>query len=188
MVTLIFAASLMAQTGNTSRPVTTAFALLTKSVESKSASVGQELILQTIKDVIVDGQMVIPRGSKFVGHITEVETKGKDMPQSELYIVIDKAVRKDGVEIPLQAIIAAVGAPQSNSLSSDPTYGMMHSNEPKMIGSRPSGASSTGELSASSKAGSTAAVATAGVKGRMDEPVLLNEDSQGALGYEGLSL
>jgi hypothetical protein len=27
-----------------------------------------------------------------------------------LYIVIDKAVRKDGLEIPLQAIIAAAGA------------------------------------------------------------------------------
>ena len=188
ILTLMFAASLMAQTGNTNRPVTTAFAVLTKSVESKSASVGQELILQTIKDVIVDGQMVIPRGSKFVGHITEVETKGKDMPQSELYIVIDKAVRKDGVEIPLQAIIAAVGAPQSNSLSSDPTYGMMHSNEPKMIGSSPGSAVSIGALPPGSKASSTAAVATANIKGQPDEPLLLNDDSRGAVGYEGLSL
>jgi hypothetical protein len=65
ILTLMFAASLMAQTGGTNPPVTTAFAVLTKSVESKSASVGQELILQTIKDVIVDGEMVIPRGSKF---------------------------------------------------------------------------------------------------------------------------
>jgi hypothetical protein len=156
MVTLIFAASLMAQTGGTNPPVTTAFAVLTKSVESKSASVGQELILQTIKDVIVDGQMVIPRGSKFVGHITEVET--------------------------------AVGAPQSNSLSSDPTYGMMHSNEPKMIGSSPGSAVSIGALPPGSKASSTAAVATANIKGQPDEPLLLNDDSRGAVGYEGLSL
>ena len=35
---------------------------------------------------------------------------------------------------------------------------------------------------------STAAVATADIKGRMDEPSLLNENSQGAVGYEGLSL
>ncbi len=188
ILTLMFAASLMAQTGNTNPPVTTAFAVLTKSVESKSASVGQELILQTIKDVIVDGEMVIPRGSKFVGHIAEVETKGKDKPQSELYIVIDKAVRKDSVEIPVQAIIAAVGAPQSNSLSSDPTYGMMHSNEPKMIGAGPGSAVSSGALPPGSKAGSTAAVATANIKGQEDEPLLLNDDSRGAVGYEGLSL
>ena len=34
----------------------------------------------------------------------------------------------------------------------------------------------------------TAAVATADLKGRMDEPFLLDENSQGALGYEDLSL
>lgn len=188
ILTSMFAASLMAQTGNTDPPVTTAFAVLTKSLESKSASVGQELILQTIRDVIVNGEMVIPRGSKFVGHIAEVETKGKDMPQSELYIVIDKAVPKDGLEIPVQAIIAAVGAPQSNSLSSDPTYGMMHSNEPKMIGAGPGSVVSSGALPPGSKAGSTAAVATANIKGQPDEPLLLNDDSRGAVGYEGLSL
>src|SRR5207245_8268584 len=183
----LFSTSLIAQTPSQPR-VSTVLAVLTKALESKSASVGQELSIRTISEVQVNGEVVIPRDSKLVGHVSEVVTKGKDQPQSILAIVIDKAVRADEVEIPLQAIIAAVAAPQDNSLSSDPTYGMMHSNEPKMVGARPSGAAGTGELSASSKAGSTAAVATAGLKGRMDEPWLLKEDSQGALGYEGLSL
>ena len=87
----------------------------------------------------------------------------------------------------MQAIIAAIVAPQDDSLSSDATYEMMHSNEPKMIGGRPSSTSSTGELSASSKASSSAAVATANLKGSMDG-LRLNENSQGALGYEGVSL
>lgn len=65
---------------------------------------------------------------------------------------------------------------------------MMHSNEPKMTGSGAGSAASSGTLSPSSKAGSTAAVATANLKGRMDEPFLLDENSQGAVGYEGLSL
>ncbi|MFN2491770.1 MAG: hypothetical protein ABR501_02665 [Pyrinomonadaceae bacterium] len=103
-----------------------------------------------------------------MGHVTEVATKGKDGPQSLLAVAIDKAITARGIEIPLQAIIAAVAAPQGNSLTSDPTYGMMHSNEPKMIGSGP-GSASTGSLSATSKANSTAAVATAEIKGRMDE-------------------
>jgi hypothetical protein len=64
---------------------------------------------------------------------------------------------------------------------------MMHSNEPKMVGSGPRGTAGTGGLPASSKANSTAAVATAELKGSM-ETVLLTEDSLGAVGYEGISI
>lgn len=184
---LIFSASLVAQTRKPP-PVSTVFAILTRSVESKSAAVGQELNLRTISEIVVDGQVIIPLGSRLVGHVVEVITKGKDEPQSRLSIVIDKAIKPEGAEINLQAIIAAIAAPQNNSLSSDPTYGMMHSNEPKMIGASPGGAASTGGLSSGSKASSTAAVATANIKGKMDEPLILNQDSQGAVGYEDLSL
>jgi hypothetical protein len=186
LIALLFSTSVMAQTGDQPR-VTTVFAVLTKSLESKSATANQEVILQSISDVIVDGKVIIPKGSKLVGHVSEVATRGKDEPQSVLAIIIDKAVTTEGVEILLQAIIAAVARPKS-ALSSDPTYGMMHSNEPKMIGSGASSAASTGGLSASSKVSSTAAVATANLKGGMDESSLLNENSQGAEGYEGLSL
>jgi len=92
--------------------------------------------------------------------------------------VIDKAVNKDGREISLQAIIAAIAAPRKDSLATDPTYGMMHSNEPTMT---------SAHVDVTSKASSTAAVATADLKG-MDQPSLLDEESQGAIGYEGLSI
>ena len=123
-----------------------------------------------------------------LGHITQVITNGENRSRSVMAIVIDKAVRKDGVEIPVQAIIAAVAAPKDGSLSSDPAYGMMHSNEPKMTSSGLGAVVNTGTLPPSSKASSTAAVATADLKGRMDETFLLDENSQGALGYEGLSM
>jgi hypothetical protein len=186
-IVFLLSTSLTAQTGDRNR-VSTVFAVLPKSLESKSATAGQELILQTISDVMVNGRVVIPRGSKLVCHVSEVTTKRRDEPQSMLAIIIDKAVVSGRVEIPLQAIIAALAAPQSGSLSSDPTYAMMRSNEPKMVGARPSAAAASGELSASSKASSTAAVATAELKGSMDEPLVLKEDSQGVIGYEGLSI
>ena len=101
---------------------------------------------------------MIPKGSKILGHISQAVTKGKNRPESALAIVIDKVVQKQGSEIPLQAIIAAVAAPKDNSLSSDPTYGMLHSNEPKASGAGAAAASRSGELSASSKASATAVV------------------------------
>lgn len=181
----LFSPSLMAQSDN-APSVSTVFATLSRSLDSKTSIIGDEFTMRTLSDVGVDGQLVIPKGSKFLGHVAGVVTKGKGEPQSLLTIVIDKAITVGGRDMPLRAIIVAIAAP-ANPLSSDPTYGMMHSNEPKMVGSGPRGTSSTGGLPASSKASSTAAVATAELKGTM-ENVLLTEESLGAIGYEGVSI
>ena len=168
--------------------VVSAYAILTTTVDTKSATEGQQLTFRIVADLVVKGVLVLPRDSTVYGRISEVHAKGKDQPQSALAIVIDKAKRPDGIEVPLQAIIAAVAAPKDNSLSSDPTYGMLHSNEPKMTGSGLGNTSRTGDLTPSSRADATAAVATAGLKGPMEHGFLLNESSAGAIGYEGLAL
>jgi hypothetical protein len=168
-------------------PVSTVFAIVVKRLETKTAGVDQELTLRTINDVVVDGVVVIPRGSTVIGHVVEVATKGKESEQTILAIVIDKAVLDTGKEIRLQAIIAAVAARQDGSLPSDPTYGMMHSNEPKMVGAGPS-ATRPGELSPSSKVESTATLNAARINGEMRNGLLLNADSQGAIGFSELSL
>jgi hypothetical protein len=183
---LLFSTSSMAQSDN-APSVSKVFATLSKSLDSKGSTIGDEFAMETISDVVVDGQLVIPKNAKFLCHVAGVVTKGKGEPQSLLTIVIDKAVAVGGGrDIPVQAIVVAIAAPV-NPLSSDPTYGMMHSNEPKMVGSGPRVTTSTVGLPASSKANSTAAVATAELKGRM-ETMLLTEDSLGAVGYEGVSI
>jgi hypothetical protein len=188
LLAFLLAPSLFAQTSDTAPRVSTVFAILTSSLETNRVTVGQEFVLKTISDVVVDGELVIPKDTRVVGHVTETATKGKDQTQSELWLVIDKAVRKDGIDIPLQAIIAAIAAPQNNSLTDDPTYGMMHSNEPTQSSAKLASATSGGALPAASKAESSAAVATANLKGRMDERMTLNENSQGTIGYDNLSL
>lgn len=194
-VLMMFVSPLFAQTNNTPTPVepgppvSTLIAVLTSSLESRSAAAGQEFTLRTISDVVVDGHLVIPKGSRVVGHVTEAVTKGKDRPQSEVLLVIEKAVRSDGSEVPLQGIIAAVAAPPDKSLSDDPTYGMLHSSEPTQRGVSAGGTgSSSGALPAASKANSGASVAAASLKGGMDQRSVLDVNSQGAIGYENLSL
>ena len=196
IVVMVLFLPVFAQSNNTAPlvpAVSTLIGVLTSSLESRSATVGQEFTLKTISDVMVGGQLVIPRGSRVLGHVTEAVTKGKDQAQSELSLVIEKAVRPNGSEVPLQGIIAALAAPpQSNSLSDDPTYGMLHSNEPaQRISASSTVGSSSGSstaLPAASKASSTAAVATANLKGAMDQPTVLDADSQGAYGYEDFSM
>ena len=162
--------------------VSTIFAIVVKRIDTKSAKLTEELTLRTISDVVVNGIVVIPSGSRVVGHIVELATKGKGRDQSILAIVIDKAILESGKEISLQGIIAAVAAPPDSSLSSDPTYAMMHSNEPKMVGTGP------GTASPASKVDSTATLGSARINGEMRKDLLLNAESQGAIGFSGLSL
>ncbi|HEY3103067.1 MAG TPA: hypothetical protein VGJ69_05715 [Pyrinomonadaceae bacterium] len=185
VILLVCVSSLPAQSSKTS-PVTIVFAKLLTSLDSKTSAIGDEVSFTTINDITVDGTIVIPQGSKLIGHVAGVISRGKEEPKSVIAIAIDKAISK-GADVPLQAIIAAIAAP-SKALSDDPTYTMMHSNEPKMAGSGVTGVTTSGSLPASSKATSTATVATAQIKGSPEEPVLLNEDSQGAIGYEDVAI
>ena len=188
-VIVLLITSYQSASGSNQPAVSTIFAIVVKRIEIKSASLNQELTLRTISDVVVDGIVVIPTGSTVVGHIVELATKGKESEQSILAIVIDKAILQSGREITLQGIIAAVAAPQEGALSSDPTYGMMHSNEPKMVGPGPGGASRpAGELAPSGKVESTATLNAARINGEMRKGLLLNAESQGAIGFSGLSL
>ena len=185
IIALLFTSHQSASAVN-QQAVSIVFAVVEKRLETKSASLNQELTLRTISDVVVDGIVVIPNGSRVVGHVVELATKGKGSEQSILAIVIDKAVLDSGREIALEAIIAAVAAaPKGDSLSSDPTYGMMHSNEPKMVGSS---AARPGELSPSSKVDSTATLGAVRINGEMRKGLLLNPESQGAIGFSDLSL
>jgi hypothetical protein len=184
-VLLAYAVSLLAQP--TKPPaVIIAFAVLSTPVDTKTSNRGDEVLMTTVSDIVVNGKIVVPKGTKLIGHIGGVISKGKEEPKSVIAISIDKAVN-DGINVPLQAIIAAIAAPKK-ALPDDPTYGMMHSNEPKMSGSAVSSASSSGSLPARSKANSSATVATAQLKGAGDEPFVLTEDSQGAYGYEDVSI
>jgi len=189
LLLLVFCCPLVraAQTEKGTPPVSTVFAVLTKAIDARSAGPGMGVTLRTISDVVVNGETVIPRGSQLFGRVVEARAKDKDNPQSVLALTISRAIRKDESEIPLQAIIAAVAAPQKDSLADDPTYGMMHSVEPNMAGGA-AGTTTSGQLSPHSKVNSTATLATADIKGGSDVPLLLKENSQGALGYDGVTL
>src|SRR5206468_2055316 len=56
--------------------------------------------------------MVIPKGSKLVGHVTEASARGNGETESALGIVFDKAILKNGEEIPLNVAIQALASAQ----------------------------------------------------------------------------
>ncbi len=105
-----------AQAGKNSASVaqgSTMNAVLTKPVDCKKNKPGDTVTGKTTENTKSDGEVVIPKGSKLVGHVTEAKARGKGESESSLGIVFDKAILKDGQEVPLNASIQALAAAET---------------------------------------------------------------------------
>jgi hypothetical protein len=88
---------------------------LAKSVDAKKAKAGDKIEARVTMDVLSHGEIVIPRGTKIIGHVTDARARTKQVPESRVEIAFDGLVLKNGDEIPLKARIQAVGAPMQIS-------------------------------------------------------------------------
>jgi hypothetical protein len=72
---------------------------LSKSLDAKKLKAGDEVTAKTMDDISSGDQVLIRKGSKLVGHVTEAQPHSKENPESRLGIVFDKAILRDGKEI-----------------------------------------------------------------------------------------
>jgi hypothetical protein len=96
---------------------TTLQAELTKSLDAKKAKPGDEVTAKVTQDVKSNGSVVIHKGSKLVGHVTEAQAKSKENAESKLGVVFDKAVLKGGQEVAFNGMIQALAPPVQGALS-----------------------------------------------------------------------
>src|SRR5215831_3894033 len=80
------------------------YAELSKPIDSKKAKVGDPVAAKVTQAVLSRGKVVIPKGTKIVGHVTAVQSRGKDQHQSQLGLAFDRAELKDGTQIPLVSL------------------------------------------------------------------------------------
>jgi hypothetical protein len=92
-------------------------AVLTGSLDVKKNKPGDTVTAKTAQAVKSQGKVIIPRGSKLVGHVTEAKTRAKGESQSALGIVFDKALLKNGQEVPLNVTIQALAAAETATSS-----------------------------------------------------------------------
>ena len=85
-------------------------AVLNSSVDSKKVKVGDLVSAHTLEAVKADGKVIIPKGAKLVGHVTQASARGKGDADSVVGIKFDKAVLKKGEEVPLNLWIRAIAA------------------------------------------------------------------------------
>jgi hypothetical protein len=88
------------------RPVT---GELQSKLDSKTARVGQPVVLKTTEKTKTADGIVIPRGSRLIGHVTEVQAHARGHQQSSLGIAFDRAELKNGQSFAIHSVIESVG-------------------------------------------------------------------------------
>jgi hypothetical protein len=154
---------------------------LTSSVDAKKAKPGDAVEAKLTQDVKSDGKIVLHRGAKLVGRVSEAKARSKENPESRLGIVFEKAAGKHGEEFAFTAVVMAVAPSleESSNIAGDPTR---LSSGPTM-GGQPFGAgNAVGGPSASAAPGVDAATRGGGGSGS------LTAASRGAIGLPGVAL
>jgi hypothetical protein len=85
-------------------------AQLTKPVDARKNKPGDEVVAKTTQDVKSNGQVVIPRGSKIVGHVTEAKARTKGQNESALGLAFDRAILQNGTNVPVTFAVQAIGS------------------------------------------------------------------------------
>src|SRR5215813_9033031 len=67
---------------------------LSKSVDTKKLRPGDKIEAKTSMDLLSHGQVVIPRNSKIVGHVTDAKSHSKESPDSKVAIAFDQIAVK----------------------------------------------------------------------------------------------
>jgi hypothetical protein len=196
---------------------TTMNATLTHSLDVKKNKPGDPVEARTTRDVKQNGKVVIPRGTRLVGHVTQAQARGGGQSESTLGVAFDRAELRDGRQVPLnnatiQAVAASQSAAQATTGDSDVmatggattavsasggAIGGLTNAAGRTAGGAVGGASSnvgaissTAGHTAGTAAGSTvnATGRSAGAVGGLDTQGMLAANSRGAFGLDSMSL
>src|SRR5215467_1718187 len=207
-------AAITAQNGQTNAALAggTAFnAELTSSVDTKKCKPGDAVNAKTTEAVKSEGKTVIPKGSKLVGHVTQASARAKGEAESSVGIVFDKAILKNGEEIPLSVAIQALASGQSSASMAGSDMDALGSMGTSAAGSGTAGGrggqggvtsaagtvtntaanvgrATGGAVNSTSNAAGSVAGTSKGAAGGSNSTGQLTSNSQGVFGLNGLNL
>lgn len=82
-------------------------ARLLSTLDVKKTEVGDEVVLKLTKSVEQNGEVVVPKGTKLIGRVTEVQQRTKGEATSKISLVFEELQNKD-LTAPLNASIVSV--------------------------------------------------------------------------------
>ena len=183
-------------------------ASLATSLDAKRSKVGDEVEARAEQDIKQDGKVVLKKGTRLVGHVTQAQARAKGQSQSQLGILFDHAVLKNGQEMPFNASIQALASSQSAAAASTGADDIVASGSGMGAaqGSARSGGGLAGGVASTAGAATGGVVNTAssapvnaggslntvtrssGAVGGLTSTGRLASNSSGVFGMEGLSI
>jgi len=183
-------------------------ASLATSLDAKRSKVGDEVEARAEQDIKQDGKVVLKKGTRLVGHVTQAQARAKGQSQSQLGILFDHAVLKNGQEMPFNASIQALASSQSAAAASTGADDIVASGSGMGAaqGSARSGGGLAGGVASTAGAAAGGVVNTAssapvnaggslntvtrssGAVGGLTSTGRLASNSSGVFGMEGLSI
>jgi len=158
---------------------------LEKTLDAKKAKAGDPVQARTTQPLMSGSTEVAPKGAKVFGHVVAATAHQGDSP-STLEIAFDKMQLGRGSDIPLKAVIQALGRPESdvNTELNQPMGSSGYPSTAPSMGGRSGGpGGSTG--SGTPKAGSMGGSSVPSINPGNGE---LPNNAQGVIGISGISL
>ena len=123
---------------------------LVGKLDSKSAKVGDPVVVKTVESARSTDGTEIPKGSRIEGHVTEVQAHSKTQQDGHMAIQFDRAELKDGRSVPIRSVIQSVSpskaalAAAANGNTDDQMYAGANSPMGPMAGGGRAGGSALG--------------------------------------------
>jgi len=114
---------------------------LQSTLDTKNAKVGDQVVLKATNAVKQNGQTVVEKGSRLIGHVTEVQQRAKNGAGSRVGVVFNR-LQQGGNSVPISAVITSVFQAQSAagaSVSDDDMMAMGSTSTQTMTSTRSSG-------------------------------------------------
>jgi hypothetical protein len=163
---------------------------LSKSLDAKKCKKDDRIEAKTATDLLAHGQIIVPRNTKIVGHVTEAKAHSKESPDSTVGITFDRMLLKDGREVTLPVTVQAVGRPLQ--VWSNSTGGPSADNPASAPVMMPGQQASLGGANAGSAAASpypnTGDPGPGPIPPSNSTASALSPNSHGVVGIKGLSL
>lgn len=81
---------------------------LENKLDTKTAKAGDEVVLKTSEKIKTADGMVIPKGSRLIGHVTEVQSHSKQQAESRLGLAFDRVEMRGGQSLAIHSMIESI--------------------------------------------------------------------------------
>lgn len=169
---------------------------LTKTVDAKKAKTGDPVVAKVTMDMKTQsGDVLVPKDTKVIGHVTQAQARNKEQKESELGIAFDRAVTKDGNNMQMPMSIQAVIGQQNSNNNNQQNESAGPSGAPSGGGSPAGGSAGAGRPGGMNGSASNAPPQSSAPAGGENEPQnsggsmpRINANTQGVIGISNLTL